>query len=269
MIQHPRVKSNQKGAFSKIFFLFLPPVDGVLVVWYNKPILTDGERRDMNENPTNTPRIQAAIFDLDGTLLDSLGIWQPIDREFLAKRGYDLPSDYARAIATMHLHEAAEYTIRRFSLNEQADDVVDEWLRMARDAYENKVPLKAGAAEYLKRLKARGVRLAVATALARELAEVALQRHGLFEEFEAVVYTSEVGQGKSSPAVFLRAAERLNLSPEACAVFEDTLAGLRSAKAAGMQVFGVADDGAVGERDEIVALVDGYIENFADAPLFE
>lgn len=227
--------------------------------------------RDMSgckEVRTASSRWEAAIFDLDGTLLDSLGVWERIDRDFLGRRGLTLPQDYARAIVAMHLHEAAEYTVRRFSLNEDPNDVVDEWLQMARDAYAHNVPLKSGAASYLARLRDSGVRLAVATALAKELAEAALRRHGLLHEFEAVVYTSEVGQGKSSPAVFLRAAERLQLPPASCVVFEDTLVGLRSAKAAGMAVFGVADPGAAAEREEIQAIVNGYIENFADAPEF-
>lgn len=222
----------------------------------------------MSQNIESPPNVQAAIFDLDGTLLDSLGVWERIDREFLGRRGIALPPDYARAIVTMHLHEAAAYTIRRFSLDEQPDDVVAEWMTMARDAYTRTVPLKSGAAAYLSRLRESGLRLAAATALAQELAEAALRRQGVYDRFETMVYAADVGQGKSSPAVFLRAAERLGVSPSACVVFEDTLAGVRSAKAAGMTAIGVYDAGAAAERFAIEAAADGYIEDFFHAPEF-
>lgn len=211
---------------------------------------------------TDRAPVRAAIFDLDGTLLDSLGVWERIDRDFLGRRGLDLPADYARAIVTMHLHEAAEYTIRRFSLNERPDDVVEEWTHMARDAYAATVPLKEGAAALLTRLRQSGVRLAVATALARELAEAALRRHGVYDWFDALAFTTDVGQGKSSPAVFLRAAQMLCVPPAACVVFEDTLAGIRSAKAAGMTAVGVYDTGAEAERAAIQATADRYIRRF-------
>ena len=112
---------------------------------------------------------QAAIFDLDGTLLDSTDVWHRIDRAFLARRGLDLPADYPRAVASMHLHEAAVYTVERFSLTDRPDDVVAEWLAMAKEAYAHQISLKPGAIAFLAQLRERGVRLAVATALAREL----------------------------------------------------------------------------------------------------
>lgn len=212
-------------------------------------------------------KTQAAIFDLDGTLLDSTDLWHQIDYDFMAKRGLPLPEDYKQAVTVMHLQEAAEYTIQRFSLNERPDDVVAEWLAMAADAYANRVPLKPGAKAYLARLRGCGVRLAVATALARELAVPALKRHGIYDWFDVLVYAADVGQGKSSPAVFLRAAERLEVSPASCTVFEDTLAGVRSAKAAGMRAMAVADPGAAVDREAIIATADHYLEEFGPGSL--
>lgn len=209
-------------------------------------------------------KMQAAIFDLDGTLLDSTGVWHQIDYDFMAKRGLRLPEDYKNAVAVMHLQEAAEYTIRRFSLKEQPTAVVAEWLDMAADAYANRVPLKPGAKAYLAKLRKAGVRLAVATALARELAVPALKRHGIYDWFDVLVYAADVGQGKSSPAVFLRAAEQLEVAPVSCTVFEDTLAGVRSAKAAGMRAVAVADPGAAADQEAIAITADLYLETFAD-----
>jgi len=207
---------------------------------------------------------EAAIFDLDGTLLDSIGVWHGIDREFLGKRGFDLPADYAPAVSGMHLREAADYTVSRFGLQEQPEAVIGEWLSMARYAYGHTVPLKPGALEYLRRLKERGIRMAVATALARELAEPALDRHGVRDLFETVVYAAEVGEGKSSPAVFLRAAAQLGVPAADCLVFEDSLAGVQSARAAGMRVYALADPSDALYREEIRAAADGFFESFLE-----
>ena len=210
---------------------------------------------------------QAAIFDLDGTLLDSTGLWHQIDYDFMAKRGLSLPEDYQKAVAVMHLQEAADYTVQRFSLKEQPADVVAEWLAMAAEAYANRIPLKPGAKAYLAYLRESGVRLAVATALARELAVPALKRHGIYDWFDTLVYAADVGQGKSSPAVFWRAAEELEVAPAFCTVFEDTLAGVRSAKAAGMRAVAVADSGAAADEEKIRAIADIYLEEFGQGSL--
>lgn len=202
------------------------------------------------------------IFDLDGTLLDSGDVWKGIDERFLHKRGLTLPDDYARAVSVMHLGEAAEYTIARFSLNERAEDIVEEWRQMAIDAYAALVPMKTGAKEYLSARRAAGVRMAVATALVREPAEAALRHHGILDWFETVVYADEVGMGKSSPAVFLATAERMGVAPAECVVYEDTLGGVRSAKAAGMYTIALEDKGSFPDREEIRREADEYWETF-------
>ena len=205
---------------------------------------------------------KVAIFDLDGTLLDSGDVWHRIDCEFLARRGLALPKDYARAVSVMHLSEAAEYTIQRFSLDETPEEVAAEWREMAREAYARRVPMKDGARAYLASLRRQGVRLAVATALDRPLAVPALQNHGIYDWFETVVFAEEVGAGKSSPLIFCRVAEVLGVQPADCTVFEDTLAGVRSAKAAGMQAVGVADAGSAVDRADILAAADAFFDVF-------
>ncbi len=205
---------------------------------------------------------QLEIFDLDGTLLDSADNWQNIDERFLQKRGLALPPDYARAVSVMHLGEAADYTIRRFSLQERAEDIVDEWRRMAFEAYATAIPLKPGARDFLASRRKAGTRMAVATALVREPAEAALRRHGILDWFEAVICADEVGVGKSSPAVFLAAAAKLGVSPAACTVYEDTLGGVRSAKAAGMYVIALEDKGSLADCEQIRLEADEYWETF-------
>ena len=120
---------------------------------------------------------KGAVFDLDGTLLDSMEVWKNIDIEFLSKRGLEVPKGYSDEILAMSFRETAEYTIARFGLQEQPDDVMHEWNQMAIEAYGHHVQLKPGAKEYLLKLKSHGIRLG-GTALSQKLYLPCLQNCG-------------------------------------------------------------------------------------------
>ena len=207
---------------------------------------------------------KGAIFDLDGTLLDSMGVWRKIDVEFLARRGFAVPDDYIRAITAMHYAAAAEYTIRRFGLRERPEDVVAEWNRMAEEAYAHQVLLKPFAADYLRRLKEKGVRIAAATASAERLYLPALKNNRAEGYFDAFTTVPEVARGKGFPDIYLLAARKLGLSPADCAVYEDILAGVRGAKAGGFYTFGVYDPHSAYEWGDIRALADRSIRGWEE-----
>ena len=124
--------------------------------------------------------MKGAIFDLDGTLLDTDSLWEDIDRAFLARRGIDMPSDYPGAVSSMSFRAAAEYTRARFSLPDAPDALMAEWNEMSRYAYGNTVRLYPGCREYLEEMRRRGIRLAVATDLDRGIAEAALLSNGIY-----------------------------------------------------------------------------------------
>jgi HAD superfamily hydrolase (TIGR01509 family) len=187
--------------------------------------------------------MKGCIFDLDGTLLDSLGVWAQIDVDFFAKRSMELPPDYFDAIAALSLYECAEYTIARFGFDETPESLVNEWREMAIEAYAG-VKLKPGAKEFLFKLKAAGVKLAVATSCLRELFTPALKANGVYCLFDAVCTVEESGAAKRDPALYLLAAERLGLKPEDCVLFEDVPEALEAAKATGMKTAGVFDENA-------------------------
>jgi len=203
-----------------------------------------------------------AVFDLDGTLIDSMGVWARIDMDFLRNRGLTMPRDYTDAVKTMGFAQAAAYTIERFSLPETPEEICREWLLMAREVYASEVRAKPYAREYLTMLRARGVKLGLATASPAALYIPALRRNGLYELFDACVSTDDVGCGKENPAVFLEAARRIGLPPADCVAFEDTLNGVRCAKAAGMRVVGVWDSHSEHDTDAIRGIADGYIMGF-------
>ena len=185
--------------------------------------------------------IQGAIFDLDGTLLDSLHVWNDVDTRFFAKRGMGLPEGYQEAIKPMELYEAAIYTKAQFRLPETPEELVEEWHSMIREEYALRVEMKPYAKEYLEKLAHEGIKLGVATSSSREIFLPCLKRHGVDQLFSALTETREAARGKSFPDPYLLAAERLHIPPEHCAVFEDILVGIRSAKAGGFYTVAVAD----------------------------
>jgi haloacid dehalogenase superfamily, subfamily IA, variant 3 with third motif having DD or ED len=210
------------------------------------------------------PDFKAAIFDLDGTLIDSMGVWDKIDVDFLAKRNLPVPENYGSEISSKSFREAAEYTIALFGLNERVEDIMAEWNRMAIDEYGNHISLKYHAGEYLLSLKEQGIRLGVATALPKALYEPVLRNNGIYGLFDAFASNEEINRGKDSPEIYLLAAKRLHVPPCDCAVFEDILPGIRGIVSVGMQAYGVYDRTSEQDKEQIQALSRKYIYDFAE-----
>ena len=210
---------------------------------------------------------KAAIFDLDGTLLDSMGVWDQVDIDFLAKRGIEVPTDYMGKVAAMQFRQIAEYTIARFGLPDTPEALMQEWDDMASVAYSTTVEAKPGALGYLPDLKAAGVKLGVATSLPPHLRDPALRHVGMFGLFDDIVSVDDVNDvGKDQPDVYLLAAKRLGVKPTDCTVFEDLLVAMKSAKSVGMTVWAMHDDSSAADWPEICRLADGVLFDFHDAP---
>ncbi|MCH1982868.1 HAD family phosphatase [Ruminococcus sp. OA3] len=207
---------------------------------------------------------KAAIFDLDGTLLDSMGVWETVDIEFLGKRNLSLPGDYLETITPMGFEAAADYTVKRFGLKEEPEAIIQEWYSMAKDAYRNTVGLKPYVREYLRVLKERGIRIAAATSSDNELFGPALLNNGIDGYFEHIVTVRDVKRGKGYPDIYEEAAFRLDVKPEECAVFEDILKGIEGARAGGFFAVGVYDRYSEYEKDAMIALADRYIYDFGE-----
>jgi len=208
--------------------------------------------------------INAVIFDLDGTLVDSMGIWDKIDIDYLRKRNIELPQDLRECIEHLSFLETAKYFKNRFNLPESIEEVAAEWNDMALVEYSNSVKLKKGAREFLTLLKSKGLKIALATSNSETLLEAALKANGVFELFDVICRTDEVNRGKNFPDVYLLAAERLGVSPENCMVFEDLVPAVMGAKAAGMKVVAVHDLYSEGQKEKLEALADRYILNYEE-----
>ena len=209
----------------------------------------------------------AAIFDLDGTILDSMDVWEHIDIQFLKKRNLPVPENYVTEICARSFEEAAQYTIDLFGLQETVEGIIEEWNNMAVEEYSNHVGLLPHALDYLLRLKEHGIKLAVATGLPEKLYMPCLKNNSILELFDALCSTDEVQRGKEYSDVFELAARKLGVAPEHCIVFDDVLPAIKSAKAARMLAGGIYDKYSADQRTEIERIADIYLLDFRQAPI--
>ncbi len=206
---------------------------------------------------------KAALFDMDGTILDSMHVWADVDRDFFIKRGREVPEGYAKAISGLSFRQTAVYTKETYHLKESVNDILTEWNDMCQKAYEESVLLKPYAKEYLEKLHREGKSLAVATALPEYLYKPALIRNGVYHLFSAFASTGETGETKATGQVYRLAAKRMNANESDCCVFEDIYEGILGAKAAGMWAVLVRDD-ACHERERALAIADEYLNSYKD-----
>ena len=207
-------------------------------------------------------QIESVIFDLDGTLVDSMWLWHEIDVEFLGQRGLELPETYQKDIEGMSFTETAIYTKELFHLSESVEELKEIWNRMAMEKYANEVPFKPGAEKFLQYCKSRNIPVGIATSNSRELVE-AVGKSLHFEEYiQEIVTACEVERGKPAPDVYLEAASRLGAQPFRCLVFEDVPMGILAGKNAGMQVCAVEDEFSAGQQEEKRKLADYYIADY-------
>ena len=206
--------------------------------------------------------IKSVIVDLDGTLVDSMGVWGEIDIEYLARFGYTVPPDLQPAIEGFSFFETAQYVKKRFALEDSLEQIMADWNAMAWDKYLYEVPLKPGAAEFLAVCPERRIRLGIATSNSRELVENIAGAHGLRNYFSCIMTGCDVGRGKPAPDIYLAVAERLRTQPGRCLVFEDIIPGIQAGKNAGMRVCAVEDEYSVPQREAKKKLADYYINNF-------
>lgn len=186
--------------------------------------------------------IEGAVFDLDGTLLDSSWVWEKVDEKFLGDRGFQVPDDYVDEISPLGAERAAVYTIERFGLNEDKDDIVREWIEMAKKEYATEIVCKPYAKEFLEELHKLNIKMAVATSSDRELFMKTLEREGILKYFQKIVTVDEVERGKGYPDIYEEAARRIKVNPHKCLVFEDILAGVTGASLGEFNVVAVFDE---------------------------
>lgn len=206
--------------------------------------------------------IDAVIFDMDGSLVDSMWMWRAIDVEYLGSFGIPLPEDLQSRIEGMSFAETAMYFKEHFPIPDTTEDIMDTWNRMAWDKYLHEVPLKMGITEFLRSCRERGILLGIATSNSRELVENVAKVHNLRDYFTSIITGSEVKRGKPAADIYLAVARELGTAPSRCLVFEDIVAGIIAGKNAGMRVCAVEDEYSSHDRERKKKLADYYIEDY-------
>ena len=208
--------------------------------------------------------IEAVIFDLDGSMVDSMWIWRSIDIEYLGKFGITLPDNLQACIEGMSFSETAAYFKERFDLPDDLETIKADWNRMAKDKYAHEVPVKEGVKELLAYCKEHGIKAGIATSNSRELVESVVRAHQMESCFGWIMTACEVEKGKPAPDIYLAVAEKLAVKPENCLVFEDIIPGIQAGKAAGMQVCAVYDKYSEYQDMEKHMLADYYTYRFRE-----
>ncbi|MDD6572270.1 MAG: HAD family phosphatase [Thermoflexaceae bacterium] len=208
--------------------------------------------------------IEAVLFDLDGTLIDSMWIWREIDIAFLGERNIPMPQDLQKIIEGKSFHETAVYFKETFQLPESLEEIKDIWNRMAFDRYAHGMQLKSGADKFLKKLCDAGIRMGIATSNSRHLTECCLTDIGILKYFETIVTGCDVVNGKPQPDIYLKAADNLKILPDKCLVFEDVPMGILAGKHAGMRTCAVYDSFSAHMDEEKKKLSDYYITSYEE-----
>ena len=207
------------------------------------------------------------FFDLDGTLLDSNGIWLDIDIAFLGQHGIaPIPEDYTQYVVHHSAPDAARYTRERFQLAETEEEIQTAWRNMARNAYAGQLDLKPGVLNLLCQCRQDQILMAILTSCIPELCQAALRHHGIETWFHSVVYAQETGLEKGNPELYRLAARRLGCAPGECVLFEDSPGYCAAARTAGFYVVGVQDPLHTGREKELQALCHGWVEDFRELP---
>lgn len=208
--------------------------------------------------------IKAAIFDLDGTLVDSMWVWEQIDIDYLANKGHSVPNNLKDKINHLSFIQVAEYFKKTFNIEQSPEQIITEWNSMALDFYLNKVMLKSGALKFLQKLKENNIKIGLATSNSKPLLEATLKSNGIYHMFDSITTTDEVDKGKNNPDVYLLAASKLNVSPTDCVVFEDIVQAVKGAKLANMKVVAVFDKSAEYQKEDLIKLADKYIIDYTE-----
>lgn len=215
-------------------------------------------------NGVNMINIKGAIFDLDGTLLDSMHIWDTIAEDYLLSQGILPDSNLREAVRVMSIQQVCEHFCNVYGLPLTQQEIADGINKMIEDFYFNHAQLKDGAVEMLERLKNHGTRMCVATATDRYLVEAALNRTGIADYFGRIFTCTESGAGKDQPDIFDQALDFLGTAKNETIIFEDSLYAIKTAKAHGFIVAAFYDAVSHHQQKEIKSLADYYYRSLTE-----
>ena len=210
-------------------------------------------------------KIKSAVLDMDGTLIDSMGIWHEIDKQFFAEHELIPPEGISNQVNKMTMQEWAEYFIHEFHIQMTEEQIIHRIGEMCYEYYAEKIPLKPYVVEFLDYLDNQGIQYGIATATYRKSAEAALKRLGIFDRMQFILTAEEVPSSKKTPEMFLKSAELLNSIPTETLVVEDSLHCIETAIEGGFPVIAVHDEAVpLHEWERMKALANLYGADFKE-----
>lgn len=210
---------------------------------------------------TNT---KAVIFDLDGTLVDSMWVWKQVDIDYLGARGLSVPKNLQKDIEGCSMKETAEIFQTRLGITDSIAAMMDEWNHMAWEAYAKRVPYKKGAEDFLRLLRQKGIKTGIATSNSKELLKGVADALGMERYIDCFLSGNDVKRGKPAPDIYLEVASRLQVSPSECLVFEDICPGIEAGHNAGMRVCAVDDPYSSDITEQKKALAEYFISDYTE-----
>jgi HAD superfamily hydrolase (TIGR01509 family) len=207
--------------------------------------------------------IKGAIFDLDGTLLDSMFIWDTIGEKYLRSLGYEPKENLNETFKNMSLYQAVSYYKSEYGVPLSHKELMDGVNKMVEKYYTDEVLLKQGVGEILEKLHNRGIKMCIATATDRYPAEAALKRNGIDKYFSEIFTCSEVGVGKDNPTIYKKALEHLETAKTETVIIEDAFFAIKTAKENGFITVGIYDKYEKNQK-EIKQTADYYVTSFKE-----
>ena len=224
--------------------------------------LTEEEFCSLTQVLPSFKGIEAVIFDVDGSLVDSMGIWEEIDIEYLGRFGIPVPADLQHNLDGKSYQETAIYFKEHFPIPDSIEKMKADWHEMAVDKYAHEIQLKPGVIPFLKKLKEAGIKTGIATSNSKSLVGHLADNLGLHDYIDVILTGDEVSEGKPSPEIYLKTAKKLQVDPAKCLVFEDVPAGIQAGLRAGMKVCAVRDEYSRCDDVEKHKLADYYLEEY-------